>query len=210
MNNFKSRQPTAREWPKGGLETVSACPVCAFPERRLLYEGLLDLTFEVAPGKWNLWSCLSCGSAYLDPRPTPSTIGLAYAEYYTHDDTPLPEPKGAFGRLRARLANGYRNRRYGDRLRPASSVGALIGTLLPPLRWPIDVAYRYMPKQPGRVLDVGSGDGSFLKRARGAGWDVAGVEPDPLTRIRSEAEGLDVRPAISDWSMKTQNSITSQ
>ena len=54
---------------------------------------------------------------------------------------------------------------------------------------------RHIPKarKGSRLLDVGSGDGSFLSRARGAGWDVVGVEPDPQAWAISRQAGLDVR-----------------
>jgi len=31
----------------------------------------------------------------------------------------------------------------------------------------------------GRLLDVGCGNGQFLSRMKGLGWDVYGTEPDP-------------------------------
>jgi len=41
-------------------------------------------SFHAAPGRWTLHRCRGCGSAYLDPRPTQATIGLAYRAYVTH------------------------------------------------------------------------------------------------------------------------------
>jgi SAM-dependent methyltransferase len=45
----------------------------------------------------------------------------------------------------------------------------------------------------GRLLDVGCGNGSFLAMMRDAGWDVQGVEPDPVGgRIAQERFGVPV------------------
>lgn len=46
---------------------------------------------------------------------------------------------------------------------------------------------------PGRrLLEVGSSAGGFLTVAAAAGWDVRGVEPDPITSDQARVRGLDV------------------
>jgi SAM-dependent methyltransferase len=50
-----------------------------------------------------------------------------------------------------------------------------------------------------RVLDVGSGDGKFLRRCRAAGASVvAGVEPSPQGRASTAALGIDAVARIGD------------
>lgn len=71
-------------WPEGGLEAIGHCPACGADARRLLHDGLVDQNFGGAPGRWTSWMCRRCRTAYLDPRPTPPTIALAYRAYYTH------------------------------------------------------------------------------------------------------------------------------
>ena len=44
-----------------------------------------------------------------------------------------------------------------------------------------------------RLLDLGCGNGSFLLRARCAGWDVVGLDPDPKAVEVACSQGLDVR-----------------
>jgi 2-polyprenyl-3-methyl-5-hydroxy-6-metoxy-1,4-benzoquinol methylase len=191
------------QWPPGGLERVANCPVCDGESRELLHGGLTDRVFLVAPGEWKLWRCHACQSAFLDPRPSQAAIGIAYQQYYTHQDVDLPKAQTAFQRLRMGLGNDYRNRRYGTHLTPALPLGWLIARLLPPLAGAIDVAYRYLPKvrkgQSKCVLDIGCGNGAFLKAARNAGWQVAGVEPDPDARRQALDHGLEVRQSTSDW-----------
>jgi SAM-dependent methyltransferase len=162
-----------------------------------------DNVFNVAPGTWQMWRCGSCRSAYLDPRPDQATIGRAYGVYYTHSHAPEPTPLTTLGKLRHGLANGYRNSRFGTTFRPAIDAGRLLGLLVPPLTWPIDAVYRFLPRPvPGKVqslLDIGCGSGAFLDLAREAGWQVAGTEPDPVARERGAERGLTVLESTEDW-----------
>src|SRR6266852_6812100 len=77
-------RPWLEDWPSEGLEAVKCCPVCDSGQRTQLYSNLIDNVFYTAPGHWTLYRCQGCGSAYLDPRPTPEFIHLAYRNYYTH------------------------------------------------------------------------------------------------------------------------------
>jgi 2-polyprenyl-3-methyl-5-hydroxy-6-metoxy-1,4-benzoquinol methylase len=42
----------------------------------------------------------------------------------------------------------------------------------------LDIMQALLGQRPGRLLDIGTANGSFLKVARDAGWDVAGCEPN--------------------------------
>ncbi|HEV2319991.1 MAG TPA: class I SAM-dependent methyltransferase [Verrucomicrobiae bacterium] len=180
-----------KEWPPNGLEQVSMCPVCQSAHRKLAYEGLFDRLFKCAPGRWNLYSCDDCGSAYLDPRPNQSTISLAYSKYYTHKQTDVKI--GRWWRLwRIAQRNRYLNDHLGYNAKPAA-----------PIQWFVKksrqgrfrgfVAHLRFPGPGARFLDVGCGNGSFLMRMRSMGWDVCGVEPDPNSAQQARAVGLDVR-----------------
>ncbi len=48
--------------------------------------------------------------------------------------------------------------------------------------------------QAGRLLDIGCGNGSFLDLAKNAGWEVEGVDPDPVSVDLAIKRGLNVRP----------------
>jgi len=83
-------------WPEDGLERVGRCPLCASSSRSVRHTDLSDRLFRAAPGRWTLHDCAGCGGAYVDPRPTRETIGLAYRSYYTHDDeAPWPSRSSA-------------------------------------------------------------------------------------------------------------------
>jgi SAM-dependent methyltransferase len=177
------------KWPAGGLEAVTACPVCGGAERRTFYDGLRDRAFRTAPGTWTLMRCLSCGSAYLDPRPSPETIELAYRSYYTHGSSAPP----AVGRLRRGLANDYLRARWGYDQEPAVPGGRLIPKLAPSRGALVDREIRHLPATPGgRLLDVGCGSGAFLAQMEELGWRAHGIDPDPAAVAKAREAGLDV------------------
>jgi 2-polyprenyl-3-methyl-5-hydroxy-6-metoxy-1,4-benzoquinol methylase len=191
-------EPWLEPWCTEGLESVEQCPVCGELERKILHTDLVDNVFRVSTGKWCLWKCTKCQSAYLDPRPTRETIHLAYASYYTHkpvnskDDYAKLSP---LRKLRRSLVNGYTNWRYGTNAVPSMRLGVLVAFFLPNLKRILDREYRHLPRIPnggGTLLDVGCGDGSFLSLARTCGWDVTGLEPDPKAVKNARSHGLTV------------------
>lgn len=172
-------------WPANEIEELSACPVCTSHERSLLHEDLIDNVFYCAPGRWTSWRCHSCGVAYIDPRPSPASIGRAYGTYYTHHEPPphrsAYETLGPFRKMRRRLLNGYTNWRFGSRETPAMGLGFFALLLARPFKVKVDREYRHLPRPPengGSLLDIGCGNGSFLRIASACGWDATGVDID--------------------------------
>lgn len=198
MKTAPNHDVASQPWPEGGLEQVGHCPACGETKRSLLHDGLWDNAFFVAPGRWTMWRCDRCRSGYLDPRPTPNTIGLAYGRYYTHaQPTSFTPPTTRLGRLRFALGNGYRNVRYGTSEPTAHPLGRILVTLYRPLARQNDFRFRFLdqPRRPGatrRVLDVGCGAGAFLLQAREAGWESFGVDFDPVAVEGARGLGLDV------------------
>lgn len=185
----------AGEWPQHGLEEVRLCPVCRSAERHALHEGLTDRVFFCAPGRWTLYQCHQCHSAYLDPRPTSASIGLAYQVYYTHGDTPaVPQtPASLRRRFRLALRNGYLNAHFGYRLSPALALGRhWFGTAkrLETDRW---IRHLHLPCRKPRLLDLGCGNGAFLVQMQEAGWQVFGLDIDPKAVAACQKAGLSVQ-----------------
>jgi SAM-dependent methyltransferase len=163
-----------------------------------MHTGLTDMAHPGASGEWNLYQCRGCDCAYLDPRPTPESIGLAYHQQYSTYSPRQKAEAGSLGtvfRLRRALANGYRNWRFGTDYRPASNLGIAVALISPRLRWTLDRSFRNLPRsEPGaRLLDLGFGGGTFLESARDAGWQVAGADPDSIAVAAALKRGLDVR-----------------
>lgn len=178
-------------------ESIDICPVCGSTERALLHGDLVDGVFG-APGRWNLYRCGACGSAYLNPRPTQETIHIAYQRYFTHSESPggpRDEKLSRARRLRRALGNGYRNWRYGCTREPAARLGVPLAWVLRGSRRTVDQEFRHIPRshRGGTLLDCGAGNGGFLAKAREAGWSVVGVEPDPNAIKAARCLGLNVR-----------------
>jgi len=197
MQDDTSTKPIDEPWPVEGLQSVPDCPVCGSSQRTLLHDRLKDRVFFCAPGTWSLYECGDCGCAYLDPRPSPDTIYLAYREYYTHAS---PKNDGSdamrFSQwLKRSMANGYRNWKYGTNLKPANPLGIPLALAFPAARQMLDQSFRNLHRPgPGeRLLDVGFGSGEFLEYAKTAGWEVAGVDPDPVSVESAVQRGLNVR-----------------
>ena len=142
-----------------------------------------------------MYRCESCASAYLDPRPNPETIGLAYQHYFTHEEAPGLSTLSFLKKLRRRFANGYRNYHYGTRDYPATVLGIVAATLMQNGRAIINAGMRHLPKAKSgkRLLDLGCGNGAFLLRARSAGWDVIGVDVDEKAVTAACSQNIDVR-----------------
>lgn len=152
--------PEVSPWPEDGLEQVPACPACGSDRRALLYRDLVDTNFRrTAPGRWTSWTCRSCRSAYLDPRPTPATIALAYEAYYTHGD-PAPAPVGRLAALV--LANESPAPGRQDLLDIGAGAGGWVSQAT-------DAGWRARGLEPDKRA-------SSVARARGADVEVGGVD----------------------------------
>ena len=185
-----------QDWPTDELESVTACPVCGSLGRRVEHANLHDLAFEVAPGRWTLWRCDKCSSAYLDPRPDADHIGAAYGSYYTHesaDIVEMPQRGGLIGLLRRGALNDFLNVRFGSRFQPVLPLGRTLFALMPGQRLLYEYSRRYVPKlaaSGARLLDFGCGNGAFLGLASRIGWSVEGIDPDPQAVEAARRSGL--------------------
>ncbi len=191
------------EWDANELETLGHCPICQSTARTVLYEGLTDTLFQCAPGRWTLHACSGCGTAYLDPRPSAASIGKAYAQYCTHPAAADPATAGnapgwrsALRTLARASLNSYRNARWQMALTPSNAWGRYVVPWVLPVRSLIEQQMRHMPSQPtgrpGHLLDVGCGNGAFLKMAQTAGWSVQGIDFDPIAVAEARRQGLTV------------------
>ena len=176
-------------------ESLNKCPVCYSIERKIQYKNIEDTIFLI-PGKWVLYRCQSCNILYLDPRYAKNYIYLAYRNYYTHNIKLLhnTDSKVSNKYFKESLDNAYINWRFCTQYNNVNSLGILINILRFSKRKKINQKYRYLPRsgRKGRLLDVGVGNGDFLRRAIDAGWDVTGVDVDPQCVDTAKSYGLNV------------------
>jgi SAM-dependent methyltransferase len=171
------------------------CPLCN--TRGVdLYEGLCDLVYG-APGTWNLKQCPddACGLVWMDPMPIAKDLANAYPQTYcTHQGEPA---KSQLGRLFAAMRDGYLQRRLGY----THGAGprwcrrlALMAWLYPAAESEFGFSAMYLPapRIRARVLDVGCGNGESLSLMRRLGWEVEGVDVDPMAVAIARAKGISV------------------
>lgn len=133
---------------------------------------------------FRLVECQKCGLIYLNPRPTKSEIGKYYPaeNYYAYQDL---EDK-SWNNLRQNIKNfilesqpGYTKRWF----------------LLRSILW-ILFTRNLMIQVPyvgdGRILDVGCGNGFFLKWMKEHGWETYGVEISQAACQVAQKHGLEV------------------
>lgn len=171
------------------------CYVCG-AKGQMLYQGLRDHLFS-APGKWDFKECPrpECGLLWLDPMPLEEEIGKAYQDYYTHQM--IPSTKDTPARQVYRFVKrGYLAHKYGYYGRPLTSWNRLLSLLIylhPGRRADFDFSVMYLPAQTnGRLLEVGCGNGWMLKSMQDLGWEVRGVDRDPVAVQYAKGQGLEV------------------
>jgi 2-polyprenyl-3-methyl-5-hydroxy-6-metoxy-1,4-benzoquinol methylase len=140
------------------------CYLCG-REGKVLFSGLPDKLFGV-PGSWDLRRCSSssCGLVWLDPQPDRSEWPKLYARYYTHEEgSPKSSQLGLQAFLRQLMAR------------------------LSPLEAPRKLLYgMYLDSvAPGRLLELGCGNGDRLSHFLSQGWQVEGQEVDEHAALRA-------------------------
>jgi SAM-dependent methyltransferase len=148
------------------------------------------------PDIWNMFTCKACGTLYVDPRPDNESLPRIYEEYFTHNPNIEIYPNSGVIGFVWRLINGYLNSQFGMKRQPSTRLGRVVFGLAFPWRQKLDYYCRHLtlsqfPSR-GSLLDLGCGNGSFLKRAIEMEWDAFGCEPDPRAVEVCKSEGLDV------------------
>ncbi len=197
MDVTDSNEPreVEKNWSRGKLQSVPSCPACGSNERSATVYRRQDDSASM-PDIWNMVTCKACGTLYLDPRPDDASLPRIYEEYFTHNPNTETYPETGVSGILWRLINGYLNARFGMSRQPSTGLGFLVFMLAIPWRQKLDYYCRHLtlsifPNR-GSLLDLGCGNGSFLKRAKEMGWDAFGCEPDLHAVEVCRGEGLDV------------------
>ena len=145
------------------LENIGKCPVCK-GETTLLYSDLEDRLFGVK-GKFTIRKCLNpdCTVWHLNPMPLDDEIWKCYQTYYTHEQKKykIIKPFSLMTRAICKWTMSIIERCLG---------------LKKELQF-----FRYMglrESKPGKLLEIGCGNGKKLLMFQNLGWDVEGIEPD--------------------------------
>lgn len=190
-NNEMQNSMIDQDWPENELELVSSCPYCASKERKLAYKDVQDWSFYSAPGKWTYWDCKNCDALYLSPRPIETSMGKAYASYYTHNTSSVSIKR----KLKTKFKNEFLSHSFSIDIPPRLNLPKYLNFLLIPFKCYINVPFGleqllHLPK--GKLLDVGCGSGASLHFAQQLGWNVTGLEIDSAAVKAARKLGLNV------------------
>lgn len=185
-----------------GLERVPKCMICG-TEGPWLHRDLRDPRYGVR-GRYHFRRCPRCSLVWLDPRPDPASIALCYQKYYTHTAEPFgscfPERR-RFRHLRDSIRTAILCGHFGYRNGHSSHGMCRLGVLLASVKILRhravfdDLAERFpvfVERPDNLLIDVGCGRGDFLARMKSLGWNVLGIEPDPVSSSITRARGIDV------------------
>lgn len=128
------------------------CPACGSSK----IQPVLSAKDYTASGKtFSIWHCGDCSLRFTQDAPGADGIGEYYKseDYISHSNT----------------SRGLINRLYQAVRRKT-------------LRQKRKLVCNITGKQQGRLLDVGSGTGSFVEEMKASGWQVIGIEPDEGAR----------------------------
>jgi 2-polyprenyl-3-methyl-5-hydroxy-6-metoxy-1,4-benzoquinol methylase len=176
-------------------QAVQECPINGNVGVEV-YSRVTDHYFGTS-GDWSYFKDFATGHLWLNPRPADSALAAIYSRYYTHK---AGLELGATLMQRAHSVARHRELGY-----PEGGHAGLLARMLSLIPTVASAGSMDVLKLPsgitGRMLDFGCGDGSFMRRMQGVGWDVHGVEPDTLAvdTLRSRYD-LDVRLALGDYS----------
>ena len=189
-------------WPEADLESVRLCPYCGSQERSLVYKDVQDWTFYCANGKWNYWECSNCQSLYLNPRPTQSTIGTAYAKYHTHTST---KASSVLSVIKDRVKNEWWSYKLCADIEPRLHLPRFLQGSLSLVEKRVGVPFGWMmlvKLRKGRFMDVGCGSGQAVDVAQQLGWDAMGIENDPIAVSVARDAGLNIIEATYEQLMR--------
>lgn len=180
------------------LETYLQRPVCCVcgENGRPLHTALTDRLFSIN-GQWSMSRCgnSACDLHWLDPSPPPSLLPSFYTSYHTH----AMEPEGgAAKRFFTSAINGYLSDRFGymsnASLTIATRLMKWLISVIPTLRDEASARVFWLNSKPnGNLLEVGFGNGATLARLNALGWNVSGVEFDPVAVNLARKLGVDAR-----------------
>ena len=194
-NNF-SPMSSSRACARCGSDFTQAVP------------GVPDFSGHV-PGRFDFARCEPCDAWWLlDPRTDSSHSELVPESYPTHaaPRTLLDSASQGTGSVRAALkwsvvrhAWGYeRAREHGSsaasvREHLIDAMGASIARI-PSVRRRVGLNNLFLLSgPPGRLLDVGCGNGEYLLTMKTLGWRGEGLEPDVVAARVARQHGVDVR-----------------
>jgi len=144
------------------------------------------LLFKIEGNEFELQRCGDCGLVATWPQPTREELKKYYAsDYYSFRELSAPEQSKILS-LEHFVRRIFFKQHYGREEKLNFKERLLLFFFqdrFGPFKKKIDF---------GKILDIGAGDGFFLKSAKDLGWTVAGVEPSVSAAGFATSQGLNV------------------
>jgi 2-polyprenyl-3-methyl-5-hydroxy-6-metoxy-1,4-benzoquinol methylase len=189
------------------------CLACGV-EGREVYKDCLDF-FCGSSGTYTYLQCHQCNLLWISPQPEPLELNSMYEEFYddVQSTATVTDPSGS---TKDRFRNAILRRRLGY-FPGTSSRNSVIDLLAFLTSWVPFVYDRttfglgmtfpaYQPE--GKLLEIGAGHGWYLKIMKNLGWDVTGVEWNPISaRKASTLFDIEVFPGAVEEANFEDNSF---
>lgn len=148
------------------------CPLCGSKDIAKVF-SVKDYTVSLE--EFDIYQCASCHLRFTQNAPDESAIAPYYKSenYISHSD----KSKGSINRI-------YRMVRKRT------------------LKKKRQLVEKFTSIKTGKLLEIGSGTGSFASEMQSAGWQVTGLEPDPDARkVAQETYGIQLLPQSDFYSL---------
>lgn len=177
------------------------CPICGLPGA-VRFPEVPDIWHDL-PGSWDVRRCEPCQTLWMDPEPLAEELPRLYPDSYHTHGPPWDVLDGwqtRIGRARRALKLQILATAFGYGLWSRSgwvrAAGVALGRI-PHFRRRVGLDnVRLLGAPPGRLLDVGCANGSFLRTMSRLGWQVEGIEPDGAAAEQAIRAGLPVQVAL--------------
>lgn len=174
----------------------ATCPICK-SNGKPLYKNAIDTVFG-ADGKWDIFTCdkSTCGHLWVHPPLRPEEISLLYENYYTHGNKKRTLSQSALLRLYKTLRIFYVRNKY-CYTKNINWLYLIFFKFLSFWRglcvyFESSVFYLHNQKQ-RKLIEIGCGDGEYLQLMQELGWDVEGIDSDPMAVKTARTNGINVR-----------------
>ncbi len=165
-----------------------SCNICNSNEYNKLY-AIKNSETEVT---FDLVMCSQCHLVYINPQPTAEELGRYYVkgEYYSYGEV-LKEDQSKLD-LFSKIKKFLRKQIF---LTYGGHGNSCLRKIKMVLYFPLKRRFGGIPpfKKNAKLLDIGCGDGLFIKQLKDLGWSVSGIEIDREAVKRAQSHNLDVR-----------------